>query len=477
MSSDIFVIGLSHHSTPLEIRERAAVPTEEVPSALTQLRERLPSSEVLFVSTCNRVEVYGATHQPSTCAQEVRQFFWQRTRQPVVDAHLYERHGSDAVRHAFRVASSLDSLVVGEPQILGQFKEAYELAKKSGSLGPILNRCFHRAFSVAKKVRTQTGIASGNVSVSSIAADLAKKIFSTLQGHRVLLIGAGEMAEGCARQLTAEGATLVVMNRNVERAADLVQRFMGRAVGFEQLATELVTADIVITSTSSTEPIIHKELMKDIVRARRRKPLFMIDIAVPRNIDASVSEMENVFLYNVDDLQSVARENLVARASYVPAAEQIVERETAEFEHWLASLDRTDTIVALRKHVEFTIRAELNRHASHGTLDAQSVDYLTASLTSKLLHTPLTELKREASQSEHPALVLAAQTLFGLPRTTSRPPIPSTQATNHRPPSHISTPPSTSATEPLADHSNEGHGDADSAQTDTRHDEPKDPTP
>ncbi len=323
-ASDLLVIGMSHRSSPVALRERLAVEGEALVGAVRGLVEQTHLSEALLLSTCNRVEIYAGTDERGIGA-ELRRWLADRAGE-TVDGFLYEHRGEDATRHAFRVASSLDSMVVGEPQILGQVKEAFAAAKAAGVCGGLLERCLTTAFGVAKRVRSETEIAAGSVSVSSVASDLARKIFGDLEGRRVLLVGAGEMGEQAAKHLKKSGASLYVVNRSREKADALANEHGGHAQNLEALATELAHADVVIASTSSQRFVITHELMRGVTKARRHRPLFLIDIAVPRDVDPRVGDMDNVFLYDVDDLSKVAEENLSARQREAEKAEAIVAR-------------------------------------------------------------------------------------------------------------------------------------------------------
>jgi glutamyl-tRNA reductase len=415
--SDLVVVGLSHHTAPLALRERLAAPRDQLPDILRALTG-VVFEEAVMVSTCNRVELYGVAADPTRASAAARDHLKARSGGEDVDPVIYVHRGADAVRHAFRVAASLDSMVVGEPQILGQFKEAYETATDTGTVGTLLGRCFTRAFAVAKRVRSETGIAEGTVSVSSIATSLAKKIFGELEGRRVLLLGAGEMGEAAGRSLAGSGARLAVVNRSPEKAVALARDLGGTAIGYEQLAAELVSVDVVICSTSSPSYVLTHELMKGVVKARRHRPLFAIDIAVPRDVDPRVGNLENVFLYDVDDLQKVAQENLDARRKSADAAERIVEIEVSEFEVWRRSLELTPTIVALRKRIEEALRGELERTLPRlGPLDdkqRQALERMTSAMANKLLHGPLTQLKGASGEPEGAALIAATRALFEL---------------------------------------------------------------
>lgn len=427
--SDLVVVGLSHHTAPLALRERLAAPRDRLPELLRALTGAV-FDEAVMVSTCNRVELYGVSSDPSRATAAAHAHLRERSGEDL-DGVVYVHRGADAVRHAFRVASSLDSMVVGEPQILGQFKEAYETAADTGTVGTLLGRCFTRAFAVAKRVRSETGIAEGTVSVSSIATSLAKKIFGELEGRRVLLLGAGEMGEAAGRSLAGSGARLVVVNRSPEKALALARDLGGSAIGYEQLAAELVSVDVVICSTSSPSYVLTHDLMKGVVKARRHRPLFAIDIAVPRDVDPRVGNLENVFLYDVDDLQKVAQENIDARRKSADAAERIVEIEVSEFEFWRRSLELTPTIVALRKRIEETLRTELERTLPRlGPVDdkqRQVLERMTSAMANKLLHGPLTQLKGTSGEPEGAALIAAVRSLFELDGRTEAPPEPATE--------------------------------------------------
>jgi len=418
MATEILVVGLSHHTAPVDVRERLSVATESMGAELRTLLDGQAISEGVLLSTCNRVELYAAAPDAVSAAAVARAHLLSKAGADPIDEFLYERWGGEAVEHAFRVASSLDSMVVGEPQILGQVKTAYAAAEGAGGVGTLLGRCFHRAFAVAKRVRTETGIAAGAVSVSSIAIELASKIFDSLEGRRALLVGAGKMSEAAAKSLANHGARLYVVNRSPERAERLAKICGGTACGYEQLVPELVKADVAITSTASPRFVITRELMQDVLRARRGRPLFLIDIAVPRDVDPRVGEMRNVFLYDVDDLQKVAEENLAARKREADAAEQIVRGEAEIFEQWRRSLTLTPTIVALRQRFREVVKAELERTVSKmdglGTKDRRKLDAMTEAMVNKLLHQPLTQLKANAEGHNAALLIDAARRLFQL---------------------------------------------------------------
>lgn len=423
MRGELFVIGLSHRTAPLALRERLAVPGERLAEDLGSLKSTATMDEALLISTCNRVEVYATTDDVARASREIREYLNRKIAPDVVDTHLYEHFGTDAVKHAFRVASSLDSMILGEPQILGQVKTAYSTAHAVGSLGTMLNRCFHRAFAVAKRVRSETGVASGSVSVSSIACELAEKVFGDLHDRRVLLIGAGKMSEAAARHLRKQGASLYIVNRSPERARELAAACEGTARSMDDLAQELQHADVAITSTSSTDFVVTRELMANVQKARRRRLMLLVDIAVPRNVDPKVATLDNVILYDMDDLQQVSAENLRERAREAAAAEQIVAREVVEFEEWRRGLTLTPTIVALRETFQAVVRDELARTTSRLSIsadDKQALERMGDAIINKLLHQPLSELKRSAEDSDGQALIEATRKLFQLANDKAR---------------------------------------------------------
>jgi glutamyl-tRNA reductase len=415
---DFVVVGLSHRTAPVEVRERLAVAPDRLEQELREIAANGRLDEALLISTCNRVELYATSANPIAASQVAKDALARRLPEAAGVDVLYQERGVDVVRHIFRVASSLDSLVVGEPQILGQVKEAFDAAKDAGTMGTLLGRCFTQAFATAKRVRSETGIAEGTVSVSSIACELAKKIFGNLEGRRTLLLGAGEMGESAARNLRQTGTNLHVMNRSEDRARALAESCGGRAVPYERLAVELADADVVIASTASPKFILTPELMKSVVRTRRRRPLVVIDIAVPRDVDPRVGNMDNVFVYDVDDLQQVAEENLAARAREVALAERIVEEELDAFLRWRRSLELAPTIVALRKQFGQIADEELKRalprleglsESDHAVLEAMG-----RSMVNKLLHQPMTQLKLGAGEPDGPFLIDAVRRLFAI---------------------------------------------------------------
>jgi len=419
---ELFVLGLSHKTAPIDVRERLAVPERELPAALEALGEVSELAERMFFTTCNRAEVYGVAEGPLAKAVEATRGSLERYRNvdsAALAGALYTYDGADAVRHVFRVASSLDSMVIGEPQILGQVKTAYTVARSQQATGIILNNLLEQAFHVAKRVRTETGIATAAVSISSVAVELARKIFGDLEGRTVLILGAGEMAELALRHLVDDGVrSILVANRSHDRAVALAEQFHGRAVTFETFRHEMLDADIVISSTSAPHLILKKEDMQAIILERRHRPIFLIDIANPRDIDPGCNEVDNVYLYNIDDLQSVVSANLKERQREAERAEMIIEREVGVFQAWLRGLDVVPTIVSLRDRVEEIRAAELEKAmARMGDLTPDqraTIASMTTAMMNKILHQPMSELRRRAVHQDGHVYSAVLRRLFGL---------------------------------------------------------------
>lgn len=410
------LLGVNHNSAPIDVRERLAIPQGSLADATRSLVHHPGVREGLILSTCNRVELL--TEHES--ASDLRHFLAEYFAVPVdtLGPHLYEYQGREAVRHLFRVASSLDSMVVGEPQILGQVKESYTVAREVGGVSTTLERLLQSAFNVAKKVRTETEIGSTTVSIASVAADLAKQIFGSLRGKQVLLVGAGKMSELAARHLISQGATsLLVANRTPDRAQRLAEQFHGLAVPFADLQQHAPKADIIVTGTGAREHLFDVAGAQAILQKRRGRPVFFIDIAVPRDVDPAVNRVEGAFVYSIDDLQQVAAKNMSARAEEAAAAERIVSAEVDRYQQRLLSLDAVPGILSLQQHAEQLRIAELDR-ARHRLADLtpeqqQAVDALTRSLMSKFLHAPLTGMRKSANEGD-------AQTLSVLQRLFTR---------------------------------------------------------
>ncbi len=419
---EILVVGLSHKTAPIELRERLSVSEQDLPKPLELLGDSPEIAERMLIATCNRVEVYAVAEGSVEKAVEAitdRLAAHHKLEKSRFEDKLYTHTAAAAVRHVFRVASSLDSMVVGEPQILGQVKSAYSIARSQEATGVILTNLLEQAFHVAKRVRTETGIGASAVSVSSAAVELARKIFGDLAGRTVLIIGAGEMAELALRHLLDDGVrSVLVANRSYDRAVALARQFCGRAVTFESFRQEMGGADIVISATSAPHVILKKEDMQSIIQQRRHRPIFLIDIADPRDIDAACNEVDNVYLYNIDDLQSVVDANLKERQREAERAEAIIEREVGVYLTWLRSLDVVPTIVSLRQRVEEIRGAELQKVLGRlGDLSPEQREAVTAmthAMVNKFLHQPMTELKRRAALQDGHLYTSVLRRLFGL---------------------------------------------------------------
>jgi glutamyl-tRNA reductase len=422
----IVVVGLSHRTAPVEVREKLAFGADVLPEVLARLAARPELREAMFLSTCNRVEVFAAAKDADgevAAVRAVREVLAQQggaAADESMSQYLYERRGRGAVQHIFRVAASLDSMVLGEPQILGQVKDAYDAASAAGTLGSVLGRCLTRSFSVAKRVRSETEIGSGTVSISSVAVDLAKRIFGDLADHTVLLLGAGEMAEAAAKSLGKGARHIRVCNRSFERAAVLAGSIGGDAVQWESLADELTRADVVVASTSSRSYVVTRDVVRRAMKERKGRTLFFVDIAVPRNVEPSVHEIDNVYVYNVDDLEQQVAKGMKARQAEADAAEKIVAHELLEFEAWTRGLLAAPAVVALRAKTRAVLLAELERtlagRLKHlGEADRAALTQMVESAANKLLHLPTTRLREGASSSDGADLVRAVTHLFDLP--------------------------------------------------------------
>jgi glutamyl-tRNA reductase len=416
----LFVFGVSHKTAPLAEREALAFPRDTLTETLVRLRSDAGLQEAMILSTCNRVEIYARADQdgaPDAVASFVSAF---HQRSPDDLARLtYCLTEADAVRHAFRVASSLDSMVVGEPQILGQVKEGYRAAEEAGTLGSALNALRNRTLAAAKRVRTETGLGSGAVSVSHVAVELAKKIFGELRDKNVLLVGAGKMSQLAARRLVDGGArATVVVGRTLERAAELAASLGGRAAPLDNLRDELAAADIVISGTGAPGTVIKVPDVEAARGPRRGRPLFLIDIAVPRDVEPQVAKLAGVFLYDLDDLHAVAEANLRERRKEAIAAEALVEREAREFLDWQKSRDAVPLLVELRRRGDEIRRHEIEKVRSRlGPLTKEQEDALesaTAAIVNKLLHAPTVALKDAARNGHEPEQVSLIRRLLGL---------------------------------------------------------------
>jgi glutamyl-tRNA reductase len=417
---DVLIVGLSHHTASLDVRETVAFADEQIDEVNRQLRALDGVEEAAVVCTCNRVEVVSSTRQAPQAAVRIGDFLRRAQSGPAADLspHLYQYCGRDAVRHLFRVASSLDSMVVGEPQILGQLKTFYARAAGAGTTGTVLHRWFHKAFSVAKRVRTETGIAGRAVSVSSAAVELATDIFDHLSGKTAMLVGTGKMGALAARHLMANGVgSLIATNRTFERAVDVAREFHGTPVPFEQFPKYLPMADIVIGCAAAGDYVLSEAQVQEALRERKGRPMFCIDLSVPRGFDPRINDLDNVYLYDIDDLSKVAADNLGERAREAEKAEQIVVEEVESFYRWLGHLEVVPTIVALRDKVE-TIRLgelqkTLNQLKDLGPRERELLDIMTTAIVNKILHAPIAHLKQNDRRTES-FYIDAARRLFGL---------------------------------------------------------------
>ncbi len=416
-------IGMNHETAPVELRECLAKDPDHADKALAMMREFSCIKEGFFLSTCNRVEALFTTEQAEEAKSSVVSLLCSLGEMPseTLGSSLFTYEDRDAVRHIFRVASSLDSMVIGEPQILGQIKEAYSNATKEKTTGVILNRLLHRAFHTAKRVRTETGISDAAVSVSYAAVELAKKIFHDFKGKKVLLIGAGEMAELAARHLLSQGVSAVtVANRTFQKAVEVAREFKGIPVSFEEIGAQLLEADIVISSTAAPGYVITHGQVKGSMKKRRNRPLFFIDIAVPRDVDPAVNDLENVYVYDIDDLKGIVQVNIGQRQEEAVKAERIVEEEVIRFERWLKTLEVVPTIVSLKEKAEAIRRAELKKSLSSlGELSPpqlESLETLTVSITEKILNDPILFLKQKADRPLGRTYLDTARRLFCLDR-------------------------------------------------------------
>ena len=396
----IMILGVNHKTAPVEIRERLAFANDRG----TPYRELavIPGcDEFCFLSTCNRVEVIFVSSTPAKTERNIRDFLFNRSMSyEEAGRYVYLHQGEAAIEHLFRVGASLDSMIVGEPQILGQLKQAYGDATEQNSTGMILNRMMHKAFSVAKRIRTETEIGSSAVSISYAAVELAKKIFGNLKNKRVMLVGAGEMAELAAQHLMNQGiAEVIVANRTFERAVNLARCFNGKPVSLEELIPQLEQADILISSTGSPEIILNSSDVRPLMRKRRNRPLFLIDIAVPRDLDPKLNDLENVYLYGIDDLNQVVDINKAERDKEALRAERIVSEETLKFMLWLGSMEVTPTIVAIREKADAIRKAELERTFSGmnnlSDKEKKSIDKMASAMMNKILHHPIVYLKKD----------------------------------------------------------------------------------
>jgi len=420
---NFFVIGVNHKTAPVEVRERFAIPEARLPEALARLTAMPGVEEGIILSTCNRVEIIARANGGECDLKRFVQDYYG-FHPGEFEQYCFEFRQIEAVKHVFRVASSLDSMVVGESQILGQVKEAYATARAVGAVQSQLDALFCRAFAVAKKVRSETEVATSSVSIASVAVELAEKIFSSLQGRSVFLVGAGKMCELAARHLLAHGAAKIyVANRTPERAIALAAKFEGEAVPFEKLYDTVARADVIISSTGSPDVIFRKEHGEKFLAQRKNQPMFFIDIAVPRDIDPGLNDLDGIFVYDIDDLQQVVKAHIGDRHREAERAEAIVLEEVARFQQRLQAADVVPTIVSLQEHLETIRQAEIDRLRGRlGALNPEqemAIEALTRGIINKIMHTPITTLKTAAREQESTTVVEVVRRIFNL-RTATR---------------------------------------------------------
>jgi glutamyl-tRNA reductase len=421
------LVGINHKTAPLDIREQLAIPESRLPEAMQLLVQHPRVNEALVLSTCNRVELLvHSDHEPPDLYSFIREYF--HLDENLFRSHLYQHADTDAVRHLFRVASSLDSMVIGEPQILGQVKEAYAIARTVGAVRAHLDVLVTKAFAVAKRVRTETQVGTSAVSIASVAVDLAKKIFGSLEGKTVYLVGAGKMSELAAKHLVAHGASAIfVANRTYDRAVELAGKFGGRAIRFDALYESAAAADIVITSTGAPVAIFKREHGEVFLHKRKNKPMFFIDIAVPRDVAREMNELDGIFVYDIDDLQSVVAAGLADRQREAAHAEEIVEQEVRRFGERMHTQDAVPTIMSLQDQVETIRQAEIDKVRGRlGKLTPEqeiALEAMTRGIVNKILHTPISELKSAAKDrgrtAEFTTLQELVRRLFNLNRAAA----------------------------------------------------------
>ncbi len=418
----LITIGINHKTAPLNLRERLAFTPQSLPEALLSLKKLDNIEEASILSTCNRTEIYCVTTKDND--QAIIQWFshFHGVDEDQIKQHLYLHAHEETVRHAMEVACGLDSMILGEPQIAGQMKNAYALANEHGTIGLILGKLYQRVFAVSKQVRTDTDIGSSPVSVAFAAVSLAKQIFGDLKQTTVLLVGAGETIELATRHLHSQGVNkIIIANRSVERAQKLADEFQGEAISLQQIGNHLYRSDIVISSTASPLPIIGKGTVERALKQRRHEPVFMVDLAVPRDIEPEVNELDDIYLYSVDDLQSVISENMENRQQAAQQAHEIIDTQVTHFLDWQRSLGAVDIIAQIRQHTQNISNEVLNKakkQLAAGQRPEEVLDYLAYTLTNKFLHQPSTHL-RQASQDERDDILDIAQNMF-LKNTTDK---------------------------------------------------------
>jgi glutamyl-tRNA reductase len=424
--SELLALGISHRTAPLELRERLALPEGRAASVLSELRGSDQVQEAAALSTCNRTELYLVVSDPVEAESAALGVLARQAeiRPTELVGHLYSLRSSEAARHLFRVTAGLDSMILGEAEIQGQVKRAYELALVEGATGPILNRLFRGALAAGKRARTETAISEKGVSISSVAVELAQRTLGDLGKRRVLVIGAGETAELTARALVARGAeTVFIANRRYDRAIGLAQRFGGQAVRFDELPEQLGRADIVVSATNSPHHIVEPDGLREVMESRGERPLLIVDLAVPRDVDPACREIGGVTLHDVDDVQGMVERNASGREAEARRAEGVLEAERTAFERWLGSLDVLPTVAALRERADEIVRRVLaeneGRWESLSEADRQRLEKMTSAIVSRMLHEPTLRMKRTAEDEDAYVYVHALRDLFGLDPETA----------------------------------------------------------
>ncbi len=411
----LITLGINHKTAPLDLREQLAFTPQSLPEALSSLKKLKHVEEASILSTCNRTEIYCVTSEDND--QAIIQWFSQfhGLDENLIKEHLYLYAHEETIRHAMEVACGLDSMVLGEPQIAGQMKDAYAKANELGTIGQLLGKLYQRAFAVSKQVRTDTDIGSSPVSVAFAAVSLAKQIFGDLKQTTVLLVGAGETIELTTRHLHSQGVNkIIIANRSIERAQKLADEFGGEAISLQHIATHLYRSDIVISSTASPLPIIGKGTVERALKQRKHEPIFMVDLAVPRDIEPEVNELDDIYLYSVDDLQSVINENMESRLQAAEQAREIIDTQVSHFLSWQRSLGAVDVIAQIRQHTQdlsTEVLSKAKKQLAAGQNAEQVLEFLANTLTNKFLHQPSTQL-RQASQDNRDHILDIAQKLF-----------------------------------------------------------------
>ena len=418
---NLILVGVNHKTTPVEIREKLAFTKGKIEESVDRLFNFPDIIEHTILSTCNRVEIYARANCQDSAIKAIKQFIcdFHEVSPVELEDHFYSYRNEEAVEHLFRVSSSLDSMILGEAQILGQVKDAYSLAKDLRSTGLVLNQLFEKAFSIAKKVREETGIAERSVSISSAAVELAQKIFDDLENRTVMLVGTGEMAELAAKHLISYGVkTVYVTSRTYDRAANLARTLNGSALDFEAFKNELHRADIVITSTSAPNFIIKKEMVEKAIHERKNKPIFFIDIAVPRDIEPDVNDLENIYLYDIDDLHIVVSANMKEREKEADNAMNFISQEVTKFNNWVGTLDAVPTIVEIRKKAENIRMQEIEKTLKKISYlsedDKKLLRQMSSSMVNKILHKPTIKLKQKTQSEDGHVYLKAIRHLFHL---------------------------------------------------------------